>query len=736
MKLKGGALQTYQKAYCPDISQGIKVSGLNKLFCRIVEVLLRGRVLLCLAGFLMGRAVLFEELTPFGPAFWAVVFTTCPYKSLYTAVGIIAGGLSYSPGWYPFRLTLSILFFTLISHYVKRSRFEIPGWGVMSFSMVLAVIPQFIFNYYLLYDLMLVIFEVMLALLAWPIFLQVVPFLKGNFPKKGLSFETSISLMLTGVMLILGVGEWSLGHIFPRTIISKFFMVTMGFLGGGGLGAATGAVLGFAGTLSGNEQYIALIGIYVLAGLLAGMFRELGKIGSAAGYLVGSLLLSFYFLDFSDLTYIFMEDALIVAAFLLIPSTAFSKLTAVYGGIKKGKEAQAKNDTAEQGERYKNLTVNRVRDFAGVFEELAASLNHEEQVSSREEDLTSLINKLAVMVCNQCGRYNRCWRKDMAKTQKIMREIFSSLEKEESSLLQASKKLGKYCSRKKELVNSANHLWELYRVNTYWQKRMTESQDIVTAQLLGISQVIKELSREMKIGDESRENYKNNPNLYITELGVAQMARTDEEVSGDYYGFYDLKEGKQAVIISDGMGCGKKALRESQAAVNLIGKLLQTGLGKESVIKTVNSLLKLRIEEAFSTVDLLLVDLKQGVGEFIKIGACSSYIKRGRTVKEVKGFSLPIGIVSEIEPSAVREKLEHNDFVIMITDGFTELRGGKAEDSWLKETIKEIKHVHPQVIADYLLEEAYQLSGGRVRDDFTVVVCRVVQLKNKINHLV
>jgi len=140
--------------------------------------------------------------------------------------------------------------------------------------------------------------------------------------------------------------------------------------------------------------------------------------------------------------------------------------------------------------------------------------------------------------------------------------------------------------------------------------------------------------------------------------------------------------------------------------------------------------------ESFSTVDLLLVDLKEGAGEFIKIGACSSYIKRGKTVKEVKGSSLPIGIVSSIEPSISNEKFDHNDFIIMITDGFTEMRGGKVKDSWLKETIKGIKHIHPQVIADYLLEQAYQLSGGKVRDDFTVVVCRVVQLKNKINHMV
>ena len=72
----------------------------------------------------------------------------------------------------------------------------------------------------------------------------------------------------------------------------------------------------------------------------------------------------------------------------------------------------------------------------------------------------------------------------------------------------------------------------------------------------------------------------------------------------------------------------------------------------------------------------------------------------------------------------------------MITDGFTELRGGKVKDTWFKEMLKEVRHAHPQIMADHLLDQAYQLFNGQVTDDFTIVVCKVVQLKNKINNVI
>ncbi len=734
MKYKGGAIQTYPKSYSPEANQRIKYFNTSEIIANMGQALLRGRVFLCLVGFLLGRAVLLGELAPFGLAYWAVVFTITPYRSLYVALSIIAGSLTYSLGWYPLNLTLGILAFTLISHLFKRSRVDIPGWVILSASMILAFLPQYIMNYYFLYDAVLFGFEIVLALLAWSIFFVVVPFLKKGLPPRNLTFEEGISLMLTSVIIITGIGQGTLGFINFQSLISKFIIVSFGFLGGGGLGAAAGAVLGFIRILEGGEQLVALMGIFTLAGLLAGTFRELGKLGSATGYLVGSLLLSFYFFDFAGLTPVLLEDALVLLIFMLIPKSMFSRLTLMHGRLKRQQnihKGEDKNRALEE-EKVRNTSLNRVRDLGKIFEEIAATLDYsEEEETAAENGLSFLADRIAVKVCNSCSHYDRCWKKDVHKTKKSMQELQELLEKNgKVTVRQLPVNLYKNCSKRKILIQSANNLWEVYRVNNAWQQKVKGSQEIVSAQLQGMSEVIKELSGKINT-EEKPEPRNNKPRAYTTELGVAQMARANEDVSGDSFSFFQLKEGKQVVIVSDGMGCGEKAQKESQVTTSLLEKLLQLGLERELVTRTVNQLLQLRSKETFSTVDMMLLDLKKGEGEFVKIGACPSYIKRGETVREITGASLPMGIVSAMEPSVAQEKLLHDDFVIFITDGFTELRGGKVKDSWLKETIKELKPAHPQIMADHLLEEAYQQSEGKTRDDFTVVVCRVIRLNNR-----
>ena len=78
--------------------------------------------------------------------------------------------------------------------------------------------------------------------------------------------------------------------------------------------------------------------------------------------------------------------------------------------------------------------------------------------------------------------------------------------------------------------------------------------------------------------------------------GVSQLAKRD--VSGDSFNVVTLKDGRELIVLSDGMGVGRKAARESKATVNLLEELFNTGFGQEVAIKTVNSVLMLRQRRA------------------------------------------------------------------------------------------------------------------------------------------
>lgn len=222
-------------------------------------------------------------------------------------------------------------------------------------------------------------------------------------------------------------------------------------------------------------------------------------------------------------------------------------------------------------------------------------------------------------------------------------------------------------------------------------------------------------------------------NTYEVGIGVAQAAKGGGIVCGDSYATLDLGNGKYAIAISDGMGNGTRAFTESNATIDLLQQILQSGLDEGLAIKTVNTVLSLRsTDEIFATVDLALVDLHDANTKFLKIGSAPSFIKRGPYVTSISASNLPIGILDEIDVDEVSENLRAGDLLIMITDGIYEA-GTEVEnrDLWLKRIIREIETDDPQEIADLLLEQVIRSLYSQIPDDMTVVVAKIDHFKPK-----
>ncbi|MDB5085150.1 MAG: spoIIE, partial [Bacilli bacterium] len=206
-------------------------------------------------------------------------------------------------------------------------------------------------------------------------------------------------------------------------------------------------------------------------------------------------------------------------------------------------------------------------------------------------------------------------------------------------------------------------------------------------------------------------------------------AKDGKVLSGDSFTMLDVGNGKYAVAVSDGMGNGERAMQESSAAIRLLGQLLKAGFDEQTAIKTVNSVLLLRSqEEMFTTLDLALIDLFTARTEFLKIGSAPSFIKRGQTVKAIRGENVPIGILQEIDIQTLEIELQAGDLLVLLSDGILEApRHVEDREQWLRHQIEQFQSQDPQQVADLLMELAVRVNGGRISDDMTVVVARVDQ---------
>lgn len=214
---------------------------------------------------------------------------------------------------------------------------------------------------------------------------------------------------------------------------------------------------------------------------------------------------------------------------------------------------------------------------------------------------------------------------------------------------------------------------------------------------------------------------------YEIEAGVATAARGGGFVSGDNYSLFEIGSGKYALAISDGMGNGERADVESRDTLQLLSKVLNSGIHEKLAIKSINSILSLRsTEEMFATLDLALIDLQNAKSTFLKIGSNPSFIKRGNRVTMLDAENLPIGMIEDVEVEVKTEQLKSGDLLIMMSDGiFDAPRQIENKEAWVRRKIREMQTDDPQAIADLILEEVIRMGNGRIEDDMTVIVAQI-----------
>ena len=76
--------------------------------------------------------------------------------------------------------------------------------------------------------------------------------------------------------------------------------------------------------------------------------------------------------------------------------------------------------------------------------------------------------------------------------------------------------------------------------------------------------------------------------------------------------------------------------------------------------------------ETYATLDITIIDLKNGNAEFVKNGACPTFIKKGKQVEIIKSVSLPAGILEDIDLVVYDKELHSGEYVIMCSDGILE----------------------------------------------------------------
>lgn len=204
-------------------------------------------------------------------------------------------------------------------------------------------------------------------------------------------------------------------------------------------------------------------------------------------------------------------------------------------------------------------------------------------------------------------------------------------------------------------------------------------------------------------------------------VGIAAMKKKGEQVSGDRGTYFKTDGGVLCVILSDGMGCGAEAAKESSEVISILEKFLRAGIDPALAMKTLNSVMLLKSGDnwGFATVDLMCIDLFTGETGFYKYGAAPSYVYNGKSVNRIKCRSFAPGLEPENgAPDVVSVRLKPGSTAVIASDGVI----ADSEDEWIRKLIKD-SDGDMKALARNTLREAEKIYGKN--DDMTVLTVKV-----------
>lgn len=212
-------------------------------------------------------------------------------------------------------------------------------------------------------------------------------------------------------------------------------------------------------------------------------------------------------------------------------------------------------------------------------------------------------------------------------------------------------------------------------------------------------------------------------------IGTAEMTKSRSEQSGDCMLNVRLKDGKYLVAISDGMGTGMKARQSSAQSLRMLENLLLSGFDKNISLDLINTSLMNQNTEVFATLDIAIIDLYAGNIEFIKSGACPTYIKNNKKVQIIKSNSLPTGMLETNNIQTFDKDITTGDIMLMCSDGILDSNiEYKNKELWIKYMLEDMETTNTKKIADLIISEAIDNNFGNIKDDMSVMVCK---FKNK-----
>lgn len=500
----------------------------------------------------------------------------------------------------------------------------------------------------------------------------------------------------------------SLGRVLACAL-ALYFVYSFGSGAGAAVGLAAGLAMDAAayGAGDGGLFYCAAYGI---GAVCASVPTRGGRLFASVLFIAGSAAPLIFSVD-ASLLWSVPEAAIGCVIFMLLPR----KMPETSPKKENAASREPRPRASERAEAPAPETLRRrLLGAAEAFRALYDDLNRPAS-GNNDENIATVFDRAADRVCRRCAIRSICWEKDYVSTYNALNNAAPALnERGKLTPPDLPPHFASRCINIGEFLSAVNAEFSAMLMRRQYGKQLDDTRRRAKQQYAQMSELLAAAARE----DEAIVPASAADSGAV--VGAASEAKTGESVSGDTLASFEAN-GKIFLMLSDGMGCGEAARRESAMTVRLMERFLKSGIEPETALKTLNSAMTLHSDESgsFTTIDLLSFDASSGDAVLYKYGAAPTYVAHGGVVRRVIGETLPAGL-SESEHGAEKTELRllPGDTAVLVSDGTVDAD----DDNWIRKLLAETT-MDPREAAARIVRESREHTGRS--DDGSALVLRV-----------
>ncbi|MEI7027665.1 stage II sporulation protein E [Paenibacillus sp. y28] len=541
-------------------------------------VLGQGPVLLVAMSFLLGRAMILEQLAPFAIAFFAVVYFIRPDVLRWVGAALLAGSL-FAAEIRTVELAAELLVFLLLQKGLERfERAEVSyapflvfvsAFMVQLFSSITAAELNW-------YALTMTGVDALLSFILTLIFVQALSVFTPGRKNYHLKNEEIICLVILLASVMTGTVGWVIYGVSVEHFLSRYLILIFALAGGAPLGASVGVIAGLILSLA-NLNAIVQMSLLAFSGLLAGLLKDGGKWAVAVGMLLGVSILSVYLDEAGQILYSLGESLGAVVLFMLTPKRWLTQVSKYVPGTQENMKSQY-----DYAKRVRDVTAQRVAQFSEVFRQLSRSFK---QLTGQEEsgepgqgrEADHFMNAVTDKTCGSCGKQRQCWEFQFKSTYQYMTDMMTVVEA--NPAVQAKDipmSWRKQCNKTETVLETMKRQYELYQNNLHWKRQIQDSRQLVAEQLTGVSQVMEDLAKEIRregqelfVQEEQIRSALESLGLSIQSIDIIclEEGNVEIEIVHRYTRGYDECRKIIAPLLSDILG-ENIAVKKEQSAPN------------------------------------------------------------------------------------------------------------------------------------------------------------------------